>query len=176
MNIYEKRVAINESLIESESGFMLHSAGIIINKKGFLFLGDSESGKSTVSQKFNNNALITNDDKNFVEFKGFDTLFYSAPVNKEKPHFATEGEKGFLSAVFLLNKEWEKDSYIEKCEDKTVLWPLIIRSAPFPERNELFHPYYRLIDRFLDSSSFYKFYHNLKEPVDSVIKKILEAY
>lgn len=175
MNIYEKRVSINESLIESEVGFMLHSAGVILNEKGFLFLGESEAGKSTISQKLNVKATITNDDKNFIEFKDSAAIFYSAPVNRDRAHFATEGEKGLLTAIFLLNKEWEKESYIEKYEDKTALWPLIIRSAPFPERNELFNPYYKLVDRFLDSFNFYKFYHNLKEPLDSIITKILEV-
>lgn len=65
------------NLLTKYNGFLMHGCGIDMSKEGYLFLGDSDKGKSTfanlVKDKYNN-IKILNDDRIIV--KKLDNEFY----------------------------------------------------------------------------------------------------
>lgn len=54
------RVCLTFLLLE-RGGFLLHSAGIISNGKGYGFFGPSGCGKTTLSEKFNENEILSDE-------------------------------------------------------------------------------------------------------------------
>jgi hypothetical protein len=53
-------------LLADRQGCMLHSAGVILNGKGLLFVGHSEAGKTTATRLLEGHAEVLCDDRNIV--------------------------------------------------------------------------------------------------------------
>jgi hypothetical protein len=53
-------------ILANRNACIFHSAAIIMNKRGVLFLGDSEAGKSTITAMFRSKAEIICDERNIV--------------------------------------------------------------------------------------------------------------
>jgi MoaA/NifB/PqqE/SkfB family radical SAM enzyme len=53
-------------LLAERNGCILHSAGVILDNQGWLFLGHSEAGKTTVTRLLEHEAEILCDDRNIV--------------------------------------------------------------------------------------------------------------
>ncbi len=60
--------------------FLIHSAGIIRNGSGYLFVGASEKGKSTIAN-LSKNYHILNDEINLVRFSDTGVTLYGTPFN-----------------------------------------------------------------------------------------------
>ena len=64
--------------------FLIHSSGVIRvekgNRDGFLFVGASEAGKSTVAE-LSRNQIITNDEMNLIEFTNNGPVLHATPFN-----------------------------------------------------------------------------------------------
>lgn len=80
---------------------LIHSAGVIQRGRGFLFVGPSESGKTTVA-RLSNRYIVLNDEMNLVEFHPDGPLLISTPFNG---HFRDK-QPGTapLAAILLLEK------------------------------------------------------------------------
>ncbi len=53
-------------LLAFRNGCIMHSLGISLDKNGFLFVGHSDAGKSTMAQIMRNEAVILCDDRNII--------------------------------------------------------------------------------------------------------------
>ncbi len=65
---------IYSSIIVREGGFLLHAAGLSINKKGYVFAGISGSGKSTLAKLCNKLNVLTDE---IIIVKHSGKLFYA---------------------------------------------------------------------------------------------------
>ncbi len=96
-------------LLTKRKGLLIHASGLILNKKGYLFVGHSEAGKSTIVKMFKDKAKILCDDRIIVrEVKGRFLMFgtYShGEVEEVSPDVVP------INAVFFLNKS--RDNKIE---------------------------------------------------------------
>lgn len=131
--------------LSKNKGCLFHACGIELNKCGFLFLGNSEEGKSTLGNLFQPQGVILNDDRVIVkkmknEFYMFGTPWHSTPdrvVNK----------KVKLDYIFLLKKS--KRNKVSQCLRAIALNALITRSfLPFWDRKGLT----QVLDLFLEIS------------------------
>jgi hypothetical protein len=82
-------------------GFLVHSSAVVRGGAGFLFVGPSEAGKTTVAQ-LSREHVVLNDEMGLIVFDGDGVELHGTPFNgyfKEK----SEGSAP-LKAVFLLEK------------------------------------------------------------------------
>jgi hypothetical protein len=80
---------------------LVHSSGVIKDGQGYLFVGPSEAGKSTVA-RLSSEYQVINDEINIVNWKGPVTMLEGTPFNglfRDK----SQG-KAPLKGVFLLNQ------------------------------------------------------------------------
>jgi len=69
--------ALGEAYKESP---LIHSSGVIKDNKGYLFLGPSEAGKSTVAE-LSSNYTVINDEITIVDISGETPMLRSTPFN-----------------------------------------------------------------------------------------------
>jgi len=81
---------------------LIHSSGVIRERDGFLFVGASDAGKSTVAA-LSQDKIITNDEMNLIEFSAAGPVLHATPFNGLYTAKNTEA-KAPLRAVLLLNK------------------------------------------------------------------------
>ncbi|HOX27196.1 MAG TPA: hypothetical protein PLL30_15785 [Candidatus Krumholzibacteria bacterium] len=78
---------------------LIHSAGVIHADRGFLFVGASEAGKTTVA-RLSRDRIVLNDEMNLVEFEPGGPRLVGTPFNG---HFRDKGAGAApLAAVLLL--------------------------------------------------------------------------
>lgn len=83
-------------------GCMIHSMGLIVNNKGFLFVGHSEAGKSTMANIMSNYSTILCDDRNIIrKIEGKFHLFGTWRCSDFKQVSSSFAP---LKAIFFLNK------------------------------------------------------------------------
>jgi len=98
---YSARKALNYD------AFLIHSSGVIRTskdgqKEGFLFVGASEAGKSTVAS-LSLDHTITNDEMNLIEFTDDGPILHATPFNGLFHEKETE-TRAPLRAIMLLDK------------------------------------------------------------------------
>jgi len=81
-------------------GFMIHSAGIDDNGKGYIFCGHSGAGKTTISKIWHQEkAIVINDDRLIIRKIKDDFFMYNSPMNyKDSP------KKALLEKIFILKQ------------------------------------------------------------------------
>jgi len=68
------------SRLALEGGFILHAAGLMTQTDGYLFTGDSGTGKSTIAQFFaERDALVLSDERVIIRRRADDFIFYGTP-------------------------------------------------------------------------------------------------
>ncbi len=92
-------------LLADRSGIILHGSGIILKKKGFLFVGHSDAGKTTLVKIFRHYAKILNDDRMIVRKEGSRFYLYGTPWHGELSLVAPDRVP--LKAIFFLNQAEE---------------------------------------------------------------------
>jgi hypothetical protein len=80
---------------------LVHSAGVVCGDRGFLFVGPSEAGKSTVASLSADHAVV-NDEMNLVAFTGSGPRLLASPFNGF--HRDKQAATAPLAAVILLAK------------------------------------------------------------------------
>jgi hypothetical protein len=86
--------------------FLIHSSGVIRElggeRDGFLFVGASEAGKSTIAS-LSPDRIVTNDEMNLIEFSPTGPILQATPFNGLFTAKETEA-KAPLRAILLLDK------------------------------------------------------------------------
>ena len=87
--------------LSSLEGFSIHACGVMVDRKGYLFVGPSGSGKTTLASLRPAKAVLLSDEYICIKKQGEDFYIYSTPWRK-----AAKG-KAKLAKIFFLNKSDE---------------------------------------------------------------------
>lgn len=99
-------------LLADRGGIILHGSGIILKEKGFLFIGHSDAGKTTLVKIFHHHAKILNDDRIIVRKEHGRFYLYGTPWHGDLSLVAPD--RVLLKAVFFLNQA--NENRIERIE------------------------------------------------------------
>ncbi len=110
-------------ILADREGCLLHSSAVILNGKGLLFVGHSESGKSTIANMLKTKAEILCDDRNIVRRKGQgDYTLHGTWSHGDIPDVSANFAP--LKAVFFLRKA--RKNHLEPITDrKTIISRLL---------------------------------------------------
>lgn len=114
-------------LLSRRKGIMLHACGIDDRGYGYLFLGNSGHGKSTIARLwFENQASVLNDDRINVREKNGELLMYGTPWHGDFKELSAKGLP--IRKLFFL-RHGEKNSVVPKNSAEAVLM-LLTRCFP----------------------------------------------
>lgn len=99
-------------LLGERKGIILHGSGLIFKEKGYLFVGHSDAGKTTLVKTFRHHARILNDDRMIVRKENGKFYLYGTPWYGEVSLVAPDRIP--LRAIFFLNQA--EENKIEKTE------------------------------------------------------------
>ncbi len=99
-------------LLADRDGIILHGSGLIFKEKGYLFVGHSDAGKTTLVKIFNHHAKILNDDRMIVRKENSRFYLYGTPWHGELSLVAPDRVP--LKAILFLNQA--KENRMEKTE------------------------------------------------------------
>lgn len=99
-------------LLADRGGIILHGSGLILKEKGYLFVGHSDAGKTTLVKIFQDHAKILNDDRMIVRKENGRFYLYGTPWHGEFSLVAPDRVP--LEAILFLNQA--KDNRIERIE------------------------------------------------------------
>jgi len=97
-------------LLADRGGIILHGSGLILKEKGFLFVGHSDAGKTTVVKLLKHQAKILNDDRMIVRKEDGSFYLYGTPWHGEVSLVAPDRVP--LKAILFLNQA--EENRIEK--------------------------------------------------------------
>ena len=97
-------------LLADRCGIILHGSGLILKGKGYLFVGHSDAGKTTVVKLFKHQARILNDDRMIVRKEDGSFYLYGTPWHGEVLLVAPDRVP--LKAILFLNQA--EENRIEK--------------------------------------------------------------
>ena len=114
-------------LLSRCKGVMLHACGIDDSGYGYLFLGNSGHGKSTIARLWSENqATVLNDDRIIVREKNGELLMYGTPWPGDFKELSAKGLP--IRKLFFL-RHGEKNSAVPKNSAEAVLM-LLTRCFP----------------------------------------------
>jgi hypothetical protein len=96
-------------LLAFRGGCIMHSLGIILNGKGYLFIGHSSAGKSTMAQIMRKEAVILCDDRNIIR-----------NINNELMVYGTWSH-GDVSDISSLSAPLKGVFFLEKSDDNELI-------------------------------------------------------
>ncbi|MFQ6066727.1 MAG: hypothetical protein ACE5K3_05570 [bacterium] len=99
-------------ILADRDGIILHGSGLILKGKGYLFVGHSEAGKSTVVKIFNHHAKILNDDRLIMRKEDGRFYLYGTPWHGEVSLVAPDRVP--LKAILFLKQA--EDNRVERTE------------------------------------------------------------
>ncbi len=99
-------------LLADRGGIILHGSGIIFKEKGYLFVGHSDAGKTTLVKIFHHHARILNDDRMIVRKEDGSYYLYGTPWHGDLSLVAPDRVP--LEAILFLNQA--KENRIERTE------------------------------------------------------------
>jgi hypothetical protein len=89
-------------LLAYRNGCIMHSLGIILNGNGYLFIGHSSAGKSTMAQMLIKEAVILCDDRNIIRNMNNELMLSGTWSHGDVPDISALSAP--LKAVFFLEK------------------------------------------------------------------------
>ena len=99
-------------LLADRGGIILHGSGLIFKEKGYLFVGHSDAGKTTLVKIFHHHARILNDDRMIVRKEDGSYYLYGTPWHGDLSLVARDRVP--LKAILFLNQA--KENKVEKIE------------------------------------------------------------
>jgi hypothetical protein len=117
-------------------GLLIHTAGIVINGKGYLFAGPSGAGKSTLTRFFkgSQNNIILSDDRIVVQKMGNDFFMYGTPWPGEEGIAVNDSAK--LHGMFFLKQS--NENKIRKLSiSETLEYFFKVSSLPLYDKSDL---------------------------------------
>ena len=92
-------------LLADRQGCILHSCGAIIDGKGYLFVGHSDAGKSTMATTLKPYGTILCDDRNIVRNQDGEHILYGTWSHGDVPDVSADSAP--LAAIYFLNQARE---------------------------------------------------------------------
>lgn len=114
-------------LLAYRSGCIMHSLGIILNGNGYLFIGHSSAGKSTMAQILKKEAVILCDDRNIIRKLDDRLMVYGTWSHGDVPDISPLSAP--LKGLFFLEKSDSNEliSVKEKSDSVKILLACLIR-------------------------------------------------
>jgi len=94
-------------LLGINNGFLLHSAGISDSKNGYIFLGHSNAGKSTISSFAPKNVEIFSDDIVILKKNKDNWSMFTSPFHGEETLFLRSNKSVPVKKIFMLKQSKE---------------------------------------------------------------------
>jgi hypothetical protein len=100
------------------SGFILHSAGILVDGKGYVFCGKSGSGKSTISNLFKQcgKTILLTDESLLLRERNGIVHIYGTPWKGSGDNIYNNSKASLEHIYFIFHGENNTRSEIDKCE------------------------------------------------------------
>jgi hypothetical protein len=89
-------------LLAFRSGCIMHSLGIILNGNGYLFIGHSSAGKSTMARMLRKEAVILCDDRNIIRLINNELMVYGTWSHGDVTDISSLSAP--LKGIFFLEK------------------------------------------------------------------------
>lgn len=120
-------------LLSLDRGVMFHACGIDDGGHGYLFLGNSSHGKSTIAKLWSQDRTILNDDRIVVREKGRRFWMYGTPWHGDYAKISAQGLP--IHKIFFLH-HGENNLAVPKDERKAVSMLLTRCFPPFGTKRE----------------------------------------
>lgn len=121
------------NLLSKNRGVMLHACGVDENREGYLFLGNSAHGKSTIARLwFNNRATVLNDDRVIARERNGEFWMYGTPWSGE---FKKVSPQGLLIKKIFFLRQGKKNAVVRKKGIEAVSMLLTRCFPPFWDKN-----------------------------------------
>ncbi len=98
---YPLAEALMVCLLSQARGVMMHASGVVDNGRGYLFVGRSTHGKSTMAKIWNKKAVILNDDRIIVRYQDKRFWIYGTPWHGE--YNVVSAQKAPLDKIFVIS-------------------------------------------------------------------------
>ena len=105
LSFYPNDMLLLTRILADRRGCMFHSSGVILDGKGYLYVGHSGAGKSTMVKMLKGSAEILCDDRNIVREEENGFRIHGTWNHGEIPIVSSGSAP--LKAIFLLKKETE---------------------------------------------------------------------
>lgn len=141
-------------LLGERRGCFVHGAALVHNGQGYLFVGPSGAGKTTLSQRFGG-AMVLSDEGPVLREREGKYLLYPSPY-RQTPRYRSEEDSGNREGVplaGLLFLHQASRTFLEGLTKREALAPLLLRQALFlphlspTGRAHLFHLFCDACDR-----------------------------
>ena len=124
---YPLNQALMILLLSRRTGILFHACGVDDNGSGYLFLGNSGHGKSTMARLWRNQrAMVLNDDRIVVREKEGKIWMYGTPWHGDFKEFSTKGLP--ISKIFFLYPD--RENRLIPHEGAKAVSMLLTRSFP----------------------------------------------
>lgn len=154
--------AFYEALLQF-NGFMLHSSGVVVDNKAYLFSADPGTGKSTHTSLWvkyfgSDRAKIINDDKPAIRMIDNKIYVYGTPWSGKTDQ--NINMKVPLGAIVFIERS--KENHIKQIEPKEAI-PLILQQTIRPREPEVMIKLLDMLDIVLRNIKLYRLGCNISE-------------
>lgn len=126
------------NILSSDNGIIIHGSGIIKGGKGYLFIGISQSGKTTIAKLFESEGAIILNDNNVVIRKS-NKKFKLFGLNKDCNTRICSNKNIKLEAIFFISHS--EKNYLNEINDFDVVAKIFSHTfLPLWERKMLKNP------------------------------------
>lgn len=116
LTLFQSDQILLAKILADRNGCFFHSNGVIFNEKGFLFLGHSGNGKSTIAKMLKNEGgTILCDDRMIVKQEGEKIMLHGNWCHGSEMEFSTQSIP--LDKIFFIHKSAENK--ISKIDDNS---------------------------------------------------------
>ncbi len=151
----------------NNGGMLLHAAGVEYRGGGYVFVGQSGSGKSTISRMFRDRGIVYSDDMVAIREEGGRFLLFSTPFRGEETLWLRDRRQIPIEKVLIPVKS---DKTYSVVAPEWEALAKIMANVPFVYEVEGAHSrVMRIIDEFVKKVSIHKLYFEKKAPVWEVI-------
>ncbi len=130
--LYNALYWLTASLLASEGGCLIHGAGIAVSDRGYLFIGPSGAGKTTISRILMDSSIVMSDEAVGIRKEGGRYMVYPTPFGAREvgtPEYIDISRvKVPLTNIFVLKKDME--DFIERLDYRDSVGALV-SNVPF---------------------------------------------